>query len=150
MEPTLEFAFEARVEVGSDYRIGRSASEVLGFTLITGGTVTGPKLNGKVLPGGGDWWVDRDGNYQLDARYLLQADDGAVIDITNRGYFRASDEVLARLDAKERVPENEYYYRTAPVFQTDAPAHKWLAENQFIGLARDEDGMVCIRFFLVK
>ena len=150
MEPTLEFAFEARVEIGSDYRIGRSASEVLGFTLITGGTVTGPKFNGKVLPGGGDWWVNRDGNYQLDARYLLQADDGAVIDITNRGYFRASDEVLARLDAKEWVPENEYYYRTAPVFQTDAPAHKWLAENQFIGLARDEDGMVCIRFFLVK
>lgn len=150
MEPTLEFAFEARVEIGSDYRIGRSPSETLGFTLITGGTVNGPKLNGKVLPGGGDWWVERGETFQLDARYLLQAEDGSVIDITNRGYFRATPEILTRLEAGNHVPEKDYYYRTAPVFQTDAPAHKWLAEHQFIGLARNEDDMVCIRFFIVK
>jgi hypothetical protein len=150
MEPTLEFAFEARVEIGDDYSIGRSPSETLGFTLITGGTVEGPLLNGTVLPGGGDWWVERGETYQLDARYLLQADDGSIIDITNRGYFRASPEILARLEAREAVPEEEYYYRTAPVFQTDAPAHKWLAEHQFIGLARDDGGTVCIRFFVVR
>lgn len=150
MNPTLEFAFELRVEVGDDYRIGRSLGETLGFTSITGGTVAGPLLNGEVIAGGGDWWVERGDTYQLDARYLLKADDGAVIDIHNRGYFRASPEVLKRLEAREHVPEEEYYYRTAPVFQTDAPNHKWLAEHQFVGLARDEDGLVCIRMFVVR
>lgn len=150
MEPKLEFAFEVRVEIAKEYRIGRSADEVLGFTPITGGTVAGPLLNGKVLPGGGDWWVNRGDTAQLDARYLLQSDDGTVIDILNRGYFRASPEILTRLEAKEIVPEEDYYYRTAPVFQTDAPAHQWLAEHQFVGLARDEKGVVCIRFFVVR
>jgi hypothetical protein len=150
MEPTLEFAFEARVGVGPEQHIGRSPEEVLGFTPITGGTVTGPSLNGTVVPGGGDWWVGRGETYQLDARYLLRADDGAVIDIVNRGYFRASPDVLERLIAQENVPEDQYYYRTAAVFQTDAPQHKWLAEHQFLGLARDEGGVIHIRFFVVR
>lgn len=150
MEPKLEFAFEVRVEIAQEYRIGRSVDEVLGFTPITGGTAAGPMFNGKVLHGGGDWWVNRGDTAQLDARYLLQADDGAVIDILNRGYFRAEPAILKRLEAGEIVPEEEYYYRTAPVFQTDAPAHKWMAEHQFLGFARDDKGVVCIRFFVVR
>ncbi|SFS14199.1 Protein of unknown function [Microbacterium sp. cf046] len=150
IEPVLEFAFEVRVDIAPHIRIGRSADEELTFTPITGGTVAGPLLNGVVLPGGGDWAVERSGTAQLEARYLLQADDGAVIDILNRGYYRASAEVMARVEAGEAVPEEEYYFRTAPVFQTDAPAHRWLAEHQFLGLARDEDGQVCVRVFAVR
>lgn len=137
MEPKLEYAFELRVDIDPEFHIGRSADESLSFTPITGGTVAGPLLNGEVLAGGGDWAVERSGTSQLEARYLLRADDGAVIDILNRGYFRASPEVLARHERGEEVSEEEVYFRTAPVFQTDAPAHRWLAEHQFIGLARD-------------
>ena len=151
-EPSLEYAFEIRVDVAPDLRIGRGVDESLTFTPITGGTVAGPLLNGKVLPGGGDWAVERSGTAQLEARYLLRADDGAVIDILNRGYFRATPEVLARYERGENVPEGDpgVYFRTAPVFQTDAPGHRWLAEHQFIGLARDEDGQVCIRVFVLR
>lgn len=149
-EPQLEFAFEIRAGIAPHLRIGRSADEELSFTPVTGGTVAGPLLNGEVLSGGGDWAVERSGTAQLEARYLLRADDGAVIDILNRGYYRATPEVMARVEAGENVSETEYYFRTAPVFQTDAPAHRWLAEHQFIGLARDEDGQVCIRIFVVR
>lgn len=149
-EPVLEFAFELRVDCDPHLRIGRSADEELTFTPITGGTVAGPLLNGVVLAGGGDWAVERSGTSQLEARYLLRADDGAVIDILNRGYFRASAEAIALHEAGEHVDEAEIYFRTAPVFQTDAPAHRWLAEHQFVGLARDEDGQVCVRVFVVR
>lgn len=149
-DPVLEFAFEVRVDIAPHFRIGRSVDEELSFTPITGGTVEGPLLRGQVLPGGGDWAVERSGTAQLEARYLLQADDGAVIDILNRGYYRASADVIARVEGGEPVSEDEYYFRTAPVFQTDAAAHRWLAENQFLGLARDEDGQVCVRVFVVR
>jgi hypothetical protein len=149
-EPVMEYAFEVRVDIAPHLRIGRGADEDLSFTPITGGTVDGPLLTGEVLPGGGDWAVERSGTAQLEARYLLRASDGAVIDILNRGYYRASAEVMARAEAGEKVPESEYYFRTAPVFQTDAPAHRWLAEHQFVGLARDEDGQVCVRVFVVR
>lgn len=150
--PTLEFAFELRVSVAADVHLGRGADEVLSFTPITGGTVSGPLLNGIVLSGGGDWAVTRAGTAQLEARYLVQADDGAAIDVLNRGYFRATDDVAARMERGENVAENDpgMYFRTAPVFQTDAPAHRWLAEHQFVGLARDEDGQVCVRVFVVR
>ena len=150
--PTLEFAFELRVSVDTDVHLGRGADEVLSFTPITGGTVSGPLLNGVVLAGGGDWAVTRSGTAQLEARYLVQADDGAAIDVLNRGYFRATDEVSARMERGENIAEDDpgMYFRTAPVFQTDAPAHRWLAEHQFIGLARDEDGQVCVRVFVVR
>ena len=103
-----------------------------------------------MIAGGGDWAVERSRTSQLEARYLLRADDGTVIDILNRGYYRASEAVFARVMAGEDVPETEYYFRTAPVFQTDAPAHRWLAEHQFIGLARDEEGQIRIRVFVVR
>jgi hypothetical protein len=149
-EPVLEFAFEIRVDIEPHLRIGRSADEELSFTPISGGSVAGPLLSGEVLPGGGDWAVERSGTAQLEARYLLRADDGAVIDILNRGYYRASAEVIERVMGGENVPETEYYFRTAPVFQTDAAPHRWLAEHQFVGLARDEDGQVCIRVYVVR
>lgn len=151
-EPLLEFVFEIRATIAPDVRIGRGADEVLSFTPVVGGTVHGPALNGTVLPGGGDWAVERSGTAQLEARYLIRAEGGAVIDVLNRGYFRATEEILARMESGEDVPEATVglYFRTAPVFQTDAPAFRWLTEHQFVGLARDDAGDVCIRVFVLR
>jgi hypothetical protein len=148
MQPHLDFAFEVQVDVEAPLRVGgHGPHEVLSYVAITGGTVAGPRLNGVVLPGGGDWYTDRDGTITLDARYLLRADDGAVIDVANRGFWRADPDVTARLDAGEPVDEALYYYRTSPVFTTDAGPHVWLTRTVFVGLAREEHGKVCIRFF---
>lgn len=132
-DPVLEFAFEARVTCAPSERIGHGAGEELWFTPIVGGTVDGPRLQGEVVAGGGDWSTTRGDATELDARYLLRAADGALIDIVNRGFWRDSDR----------------YYRTSPVFRTDAPAHRWLAQTVFVGMAREEDGQVCIRFYAV-
>jgi hypothetical protein len=150
-QPQLRFAFEARVDVAPSEHIGNGAGDVLDFTPITGGTVDGPRLRGTVVPTGGDWAVLRgEAVFELDARYLIRAEDGALIDIVNRGYWRAlTPEALERAKAGERLEESEVYFRTSPVFRTDAPAHRWLAETVFVGLAREEDGKICIRFFEV-
>lgn len=150
--PVLEFAFEIRVTCSPDIHIGRGPDEVLTLTPIAGGTVTGPLFSGTVLPGGGDWAVERSGTAQLEARYVMVSDHGDAVEVLNRGYFRATPEVEARMRDGENVPEDDpgMYFRTAPVFQTDAPRHRWLAEHQFIGLARDEDGQVCIRCYVVR
>jgi hypothetical protein len=150
LQPELEFAFEVRVDIGPSEHVGHGTGDELTFTPITGGTVEGPRLRGVVVPGGGDWAVERGTTTQIEARYLLRAEDGALIDIVNRGYYRASPQVLARLEAGEHVDQAELYFRTSPVFRTDAPAHRWLAETVFVGLARDEGQQVCIRFYAVR
>ncbi|MFD9353609.1 DUF3237 family protein [Streptomyces sp. NPDC060031] len=47
-----------------------------------------------------------------------------------------------------QIAEDGHYYRTSPVFRTDAPAHRWLAETVFVGLARPEgEDVVVIRMY---
>ena len=88
--------------------------------------------------------------YELDARYLIRAEDGALIDVVNRGFYRTSSaEAMARAEAGEDLDDSEVYFRTSPVFRTDAPQYRWMAETVFVGLARDDAGQVCIRFFEV-
>ncbi|MFB7588019.1 DUF3237 domain-containing protein [Streptomyces sp. NPDC056169] len=148
--PALDFAFEVRAFLAPSLHIGHGAGEITEYVPITGGTVDGPRLRGTVLAGGGDWCDRRGGVYQLDARYLLQADDGAVIDITNRGYYHEDDPTApAQYDGALQVSEAGVYYRTSPVFRTAAPAHLWLARTLFIGLARGDDSEVAIRFYSV-
>jgi len=149
--PRLKFAFEARVDIGPSEHIGHGAGDVLDFTPITGGSVDGPRLRGTVVPGGGDWSVRRGPTvYELDARYLIRAEDGALIDIVNRGFFRtATPEAMVLMEAGEEVDPSLVYFRTSPVFRTDAPQHRWVAETVFVGLARDEAGQICIRFYEV-
>jgi len=150
-EPQLTYAFEVRVEVNPPIRIGAGgAGEVLNFVAITGGTIQGPLLEGVVLPGGGDWYTDRDGVAELNARYVLRANDGAAIDIENRGFWRADAQTTARLDAGENVDEREYYYRTSAQFRTDAPGYEWLTQSVVVGLARQEGADICIRFFTLN
>ena len=150
--PGLRFAFEARVDIAPSRHVGHAGSAPLGFTPITGGTVAGPRLQGTVEPGGGDWAISRDGHaVDLDARYLIRAEDGALIDIVNRGFWVAPREVEEALDAGEAVDPSAYYFRTQPVFRTDAPQHSWLTHTVFVGVAFDDNqsDQIRIQFFEV-
>ena len=149
-QPQLEFVFEIRVDVAAELPVRTRPGDELGFIPITGGTVTGPRFSGTVVPNsGGDWASHEAGTWHLDARYALRHDDGSVVEIWNRGYYRATTEQEARLAAGEAVSELELYYRCAPTFSTDAAAHLWLTAHQFVGMIRNEAGRICIRVFLL-
>lgn len=86
------------------------------------GRFEGPGLTGKLLPGGTDWQqVRNDGVIEIRAHYLLQTDDGEVIEVVSEGIRAAPIEVLDRLARGEHVPSNEYYFRTHMRFRTAAP-----------------------------
>lgn len=148
LEPRFEYCFELQVDVEPPRRIGRGDGDGLFFTPIVGGVVTGPLLEGTVLPGGGDWWVDHGRTTQLDARYLIEIGPH-MVDVVNRGYWRANEAAMASLERGEDPAEADLYYRTAFVFQTDAPALRWLAESQFVGYARPGRDQVVIRVFRI-
>lgn len=101
---------------------------------ITGGRFSGERLSGRVLPGGADWQVIRaDGVADLDARYTLETNDGALIYVRNRGYRHGPAEVLRRLAAGENVDPSLYYMRTTPRFETGDARYAWL--NRIICVA---------------
>jgi hypothetical protein len=108
---------------GGDRRVG----------LVAGGTFSGERLNGTVLPGGADWIITRpDGCMTLDVRLVLQTDDGALIGLTYRGLRHGPAEIMAKVAAGEPVDPALYYFRTAILFETSAPKYDWL--NRVFGI----------------
>jgi Protein of unknown function (DUF3237) len=94
---------------------------------VTGGTFKGKRLRGIVMPGGSDWIVVRaDGVWQLDVRLPLQTDDGALINMSYKGFRHGPSSVLDRLNRGETVDPSEYYFRTAPFFETASAKYAWL------------------------
>ncbi len=80
-----EFMFDAKVKIGNMINVGESKRGTRRVIPITGGSFSGPKINGEVLPGGEDWQLVRpDGDTELYARYLLKTNDGHVIQIINQ------------------------------------------------------------------
>ena len=53
---------------------------------VSGGSFEGARLSGMVLPGGGDWILERaDGSFLLDVRITLLTEDREMIYMTYRG-----------------------------------------------------------------
>ncbi len=148
--PKLTFAFEARITLAPPIEQGTVDGKRKRFIPITGGTIKGPKLNGVVLPGGGDWQsIHADGLTEIFARYSMKADDGTVIAITNPGVRVASAEVIARLSAGEDVDPALYYFRTTPVFEVAAGPHAWLRRSVFVARGIRKPDHVIVEVFEV-
>jgi hypothetical protein len=64
---------------------------------IASGTFEGPRLRGKVLPGGADWTLLRsDGVLELDLRITLETEDDALISMTSFGFRHGPPECWPR------------------------------------------------------
>jgi Protein of unknown function (DUF3237) len=146
--PELRFAFEIEVEVSSPLDLGVTQAGHRRIVPIAGGLVSGPKLQGRVLPVGADWQILRpDGTADLDARYTIQADDGALIYVVNCGVRHGPADVLARLNRGERVDPASYYFRSSASFETSAPQHAWLTRAVVVGVGERYPDKVAIRFW---
>ena len=129
-----QFLFEVTIDVASPLMVGETPSGDRRIVQITGGHFEGPRLSGIVLPGGSDWILGRpDGVLALDVRATLQTRDGALINMIYRGVRHGPAEVIDRLNRGEPVDPSEYYFRTAPFFETSAPAYAWL--NKIVAIA---------------
>lgn len=104
---------------------------------IRGGTVTGPKLNGCVLPGGADWqFIRADGAADIQARYTIETDAGARILVDSKGLRHGPPDVIAALTRGEPVDPSRYYFRTVMRFETSHPEADWL--NRILAISRGE------------
>src|ERR1700736_3448224 len=98
--PRLELIFAAAVSVGPPLDLGDVGKGRRRIVPITGGEFSGPDIRGQVVPGGADWQILRsDGVSELEARYTLRTDDGALIDVRNFARRHGPAEVMSALAA---------------------------------------------------
>ena len=116
-----------------------------------GGTFEGPKLRGKILPGGGDWFRTRsDGVGFVDVRATLQTDDGALIYVQYFGVLDVTPEQRTSIFNGEDVPASDYYFRVSPRFETGAPQYAWLNNLVTVGIGRIETTGVGYEIYAIK
>ncbi len=132
--PPLRHLCDLKVQLAPIMELGDSPRGRRRIIPIIGGTVTGERLNGRILNLGADWQtILADGVAELDTRYAFETDDGALIDIRNFGFRHGPPEVLAALARGEPVDPSAYYMRTHPRFETGDSRYAWLNRLICIG-----------------
>ena len=127
--------FTIQAELGAIQQFGRTPYGERRVIDILGGTVSGPRLAGRILPGGADWQIVRsDGAADIQARYSIETSAGARILVDSRGLRHGPSEVLAALARGDKVDPALYYFRTVMRFETGHPGADWL--NRIIALAK--------------
>ena len=146
MTPELEtkYVFTLTVAIGAVTTAGETGHGVRRIIPITGGTVKGEGINGKICAFGADFQVIRPNELiELEAKYAFETDDGAVIYVENKGIRFGPVELLQKLKRGEPVDPKLIYFRTVPKFETGSEKYRWLMENLFIGsAARHADRVV--------
>jgi hypothetical protein len=146
--PKLAFIFEAHVTVDAPLDLGDVGKGGRRIIPITGGDFSGPQLRAKVLPGGADWQILRtDGAAELEARYTLRTDDGALIYVRNLAFRHGPPDVVAALAAGRPVDPASYYFRGATFFETSAPRYAWITKSIIVCTGEREPAGVKLKFY---
>lgn len=133
--PALEWLCDFSAELHPSMDVGRTPAGQRVIFPVKGGKVTGQKLSGEVLSGGGDWaLVHADGFIQLDVRGTMRTDDGALLYVSYRGL----------------VDSTTGYFRIQPVFETGSEPYRWLTRVLCVGVGRRTENGVAYSLFVVR
>jgi len=135
-----EHLFTLRAEIGPRQDAGPGPTGSRSYNGVVQGAFEGPRLRGEILPGSADWMLARpDGSIEMDARVVLRTDDGAIIHMSYGGRIGIPADILAEARDPARraaLDPDRYYLRTAPTFETGAPAYAWLNNLVAVGKGR--------------
>ena len=150
-DPSLTRVYRLEATLGEPLDLGDIAQGRRRIVPLTGGTFTGPELNGTLLPGvSADWQIVLpDGTALANIRYTLQTDEGHLLYVQSHGVRHGSADVLARLVRGEDVGASEYTFRTSTQIETAAPALDWLNKGVFISVGARQPGAVIYETYLV-
>ena len=131
-EIKLEHLGEVTIYVTPPIPVGPSSWGTRLIFPVVEGTVTGPKLNGKIQPFGADWGLIRADNcFELDVRIVIETDDGAFIHTYYPGIVAMTKEQTDQFLSGE-LPTGLKLY-TTPRFETSHEKYQWLTQIQAVG-----------------
>ncbi|MEE4015043.1 DUF3237 domain-containing protein [Roseibium sp. FZY0029] len=148
--PDLTHFCDLEVELGPVREMGQGRAGTRRIIPIIGGRVGG-QVSGRVLDMGADWQtILDDGSADIDTRYAFETDDGAVIEIINKGVRHGPPEVLQALARGEDVDPALYYFRTVARLETGDPRYDWVNRTLFLGTGRRLASAVLVSLFRVE
>ena len=138
--PTSEPVFEIIATIGGAMTVGETSTGTVRAIPITGGTVKGEGISGRVVPGGADWQRTRaDSVTEIEATYAIELDGGALVKVVNSG-------IIVPPAEQGEAP----YFRTHIRFTAPQGDYAWLNEAIFLcraGLHPSQDNAVLVEVF---
>jgi len=132
--PVLRPFCTLEVELAPVLNLGQGRFGQRRIIPIIGGRVTGERISGRILNLGADWQsINADNVADLDARYVFETADGALVEIINKGFRHGPPEVMKRLATGEPVDPATYYMRSTARLETGHPDYQWLNRMVFVG-----------------
>ncbi len=111
----------------------------------------GARLSGRILKVGADWQtIFASGLAELDTRYAMETDDGAVIEIRNYGFRHGPKEVLEAVARGENVESTAYYMRTHARLETGDARYDWVNRTLFVGVGARLQQAVKVDLFALE
>jgi len=128
-----EATYRARLKPPLDMGVGPYGSRL--FFEVIDGEIEGERLNGRILPGAGDWLlVGADGYGRLDVRANFQMNDGALLYLSYFGVLEMSPALQNALATGAGTGYEDHYFRTNPRFETGDPRYQWLTQTLLVGV----------------
>jgi hypothetical protein len=130
-EPALksQFLFSMEAELEPPQALGDRQ-----IYIVKSGIIKGPRINGVILAGGGDWSKKRsDGSTMLDVRGTFKTDDDQLIYSWYNGIVATK--------------EGKLYFRTTPYFETASEKYAWLNNIVAVGVFKLVPGKVAYDVF---
>lgn len=139
----LEYEFGYVATLNAPFVVGEGPYGTRMIYEVTGGSVRGERINGKMLSGGADWLlVGSDGWGRLDVRGQMMTDDGAVLYVRYHGVLEMNERVQQAIAAPD-VGQTDYadhYFRTTPWIEAGDPRYAWVNHTVFVAEGRVRPG----------
>ena len=137
MTPSLstKHVFSLSIRIGEPIVAGDFGYATRRVIPILGGELQGEGMRGNILPGGADFQIIRPNGFtEVEAKYAVEMNDGAVVYIENVGIRFGPKEALDKIRRGEPVDQKLIYFRTVPRFETGSEGYRWLMESLFVGV----------------
>ena len=138
--PTSEHVFDIVATIDGAMTVGETSTGTVRAIPITGGSVMGEGISGRVIPGGADWQLTRaDGVTEIEATYAIELEGDTLVKVVNSGIIVPPTE-----------PGEDAYFRTQIRFMAPQGDYAWLNEAIFLcraGLHPEQEGAVLVEVF---
>jgi hypothetical protein len=140
MDLVYEFTYQAQLKSPVGVGLGPFGDRQV-FEVIEG-KFEGERLNGRILPGGGEWFlVGADGFGRIDVRIQMETDDGAFIYAQYFGLLELNDAVQGFISGRQEETEfGDQYFRIAPRLECGDPRYAWVNQTVFVAEGRGFPG----------
>jgi hypothetical protein len=144
----LEPLMTLRADLEPPIVIGGGPQGMRTIANVVGGSFEGLRLHGKILPGGGDWFlVDGESVGRLDVRLALETDDGVRIYVQYYGVGVINEKTKTAMETGGTTEFGDTYFMTQLRFETGDARYGWLNRVLAVAEGRLRTGGVEYRVF---